>query len=214
MSSDHSWLCAINLLQLCQTGLFSATVVAFLIEGYIQLQPSSSDTVTLLVQISRQFAALCWFFCLYPIRPARSGFSTINLSRPREHIMVHQSCLELNVRPFGRAHATVGAPISPNLSALVRSLQACSDASLLRRRCRAIRSSNCCRGPPALLRVSAFLFFAGLVDFLISINHTVAVFLLSAWWSECQHTSYLHSPSSTQTHHTKTPLTTLLWIFQ
>ncbi len=61
MSSDHSWLCAINLLQLCQTGLFSATVVAFLIEGYIQLQPSSSDTVTLLVQISQQFAALCWF---------------------------------------------------------------------------------------------------------------------------------------------------------
>ena len=58
MSSDRSWLCAINSLQLCQTGLFSATVAAFLIEGYIQLQPSSSDTATLLAQISQQFAAL------------------------------------------------------------------------------------------------------------------------------------------------------------
>src|SRR6266436_9698163 len=42
-----------------QTGLFSATVAAFLIESYKQLQPSSSDTITLLLaQISQQLAAL------------------------------------------------------------------------------------------------------------------------------------------------------------
>ncbi|KAI0268953.1 hypothetical protein BGY98DRAFT_324556 [Russula aff. rugulosa BPL654] len=41
------------------TGLFSATVAAFLIESYKQLQPSSSDTVILLLsQISQQLAAL------------------------------------------------------------------------------------------------------------------------------------------------------------
>ena len=33
---------------------------------------------------------------------------------------------------------------------------------------------------PGLLHISVFLFFAGLVDFLININHTVAFSLLSA----------------------------------
>jgi hypothetical protein len=68
---------------------------------------------------------------------------------------------------------------------------------------------------PALLHVSVFLFFAGLVDFLININHTVAFSLLSAvvvgmsayFLFTALPLIYPNSPY-------QTPLTTLLWIFQ
>jgi hypothetical protein len=68
---------------------------------------------------------------------------------------------------------------------------------------------------PALLHVSVFLFFAGLVDFLININHTVAFSLLSAvvagtsayFLFTVLPLIYPNSPY-------QTPLTSLLWIFQ
>jgi hypothetical protein len=42
-----------------QTGLFSVTVTAFIIESYKQLRPDSGDTIVLLLaQISQQLAAL------------------------------------------------------------------------------------------------------------------------------------------------------------
>jgi hypothetical protein len=68
---------------------------------------------------------------------------------------------------------------------------------------------------PALLHISVFLFFAGLVDFLININHTVAFSLLSAvvvgtsayFLFTVLPLIYPNSPY-------QTPLTSLLWIFQ
>ena len=68
---------------------------------------------------------------------------------------------------------------------------------------------------PAILHVSVFLFFAGLVDFLININHTVAFSLLSAV-AVLASTYFLFTalpliyPNSPY----QTPLTALLWIFQ
>jgi Family of unknown function (DUF6535) len=68
---------------------------------------------------------------------------------------------------------------------------------------------------PALLHVSVFLFFAGLVDFLININHTVAFSLLSAVAIVASAyflftTLPLVYPNSPY----QTPLTTILWMFQ
>lgn len=68
---------------------------------------------------------------------------------------------------------------------------------------------------PALLHISVFLFFAGLVDFLININHTVAFSLLSAvvvgtsayFLFTVLPLIYPNSPY-------QTPLTSLLWIFK
>ena len=68
---------------------------------------------------------------------------------------------------------------------------------------------------PALLHISVFFFFAGLVDFLININHTVAFSLLSAvvvgtsayFLFTVLPLIYPNSPY-------QTPLTTLLWICQ
>ena len=68
---------------------------------------------------------------------------------------------------------------------------------------------------PALLHISVFLFFAGLVDFLININHAVAFSLLSAvvvgtsayFLFTVLPLIYPNSPY-------QTPLTSLLWIFQ
>ena len=68
---------------------------------------------------------------------------------------------------------------------------------------------------PALLHVSVFLFFAGLVDFLININHTVAFSLLSAvvagmsayFLFTALPLIYPNSPY-------QTPLTAILWMLQ
>ena len=67
---------------------------------------------------------------------------------------------------------------------------------------------------PAILHISVFLFFAGLVDFLININHTVAFSLLSAvvvgtsayFLFTALPLIYPNSPY-------QTPLTTLFWMF-
>ena len=68
---------------------------------------------------------------------------------------------------------------------------------------------------PALLHVSVFLFFAGLVDFLININHTVAFSLLSAVvFGTSAYFLFTTLPLIYPNSPYQTPLTTLLWIFQ
>ena len=68
---------------------------------------------------------------------------------------------------------------------------------------------------PALLHAAVFLFFAGLVDFLININHTVAFCLLSAVvvasssYFLCTALPLVYPNSPYQT-----PLTIVLWIIQ
>ena len=68
---------------------------------------------------------------------------------------------------------------------------------------------------PALLHASVFLFFAGLIDFLLNINHKVAISLLSAVamgasaYFLCTALPLIYPNSPYQT-----PLTTLLWVLQ
>ena len=68
---------------------------------------------------------------------------------------------------------------------------------------------------PALLHASVFLFFAGLIDFLLNINHKVAISLLSAVamgassYFLCTALPLVYPNSPYQT-----PLTTMLWVLQ
>lgn len=102
-----------------------------LFKSYKQFHPSSSDTVIFLATI--RFPLWCLFH-LHPIRLARPRFSTINLGNPLEHFTTHQPRTNIDVRSFGHANVTAGAPISLILSTFVCPVQACSNPSLFRGR--------------------------------------------------------------------------------
>jgi hypothetical protein len=192
-------------------------VAAFLIESYKQLQPSSSDTVILLLsQISQQLAALS------------SGSSISILSGlPGQDFQPSSSAIRVNILWFiSLVLSLTCALLATLMQQWVRRYLQTSQrwyAPYKRARIRTFFAEGIERfglpvaveALPALLHVSVFLFFAGLVDFLININHTVAFSLLS---SVVVGTSayflftvlpliYPNSPY-------QTPLTTLLWISQ
>ncbi|KAF8492545.1 hypothetical protein F5888DRAFT_1927607, partial [Russula emetica] len=163
------------------TGLFSATVAAFLIESYKQLQPSSSDTVILLLsQISKQLAALS------------SGSSiSIPSGLPGQDFQPSSSAIRVNILWFiSLVLSLTCALLATLMQQWVRRYLQTSQrwyAPYKRARIRTFFAEGIERfglpvaveALPALLHVSVFLFFAGLVDFLININHTVAFSLLS-----------------------------------
>ena len=217
MSSDHTFLGATDLLEIFQTGLFSATVAAFLIESYKQLQPSSSDTVILLLsQISQQLAAL-------------SSGSPISIPSglPGQNFRPSTSAIRVNILWFISLVLSLMCALLATLMQqwVRRYLQTTQRwyAPYKRARIRTFFAEGIERfglpaaveALPALLHVSVFLFFAGLVDFLININHTVAFSLLSAvvvgmsayFLFTILPLIYSNSPY-------QTPLTNLLWIFQ
>ncbi|KAN0118362.1 hypothetical protein V8E52_005338, partial [Russula decolorans] len=164
------------------TGLFSATVAAFLIESYKQLQPSSSDTVILLLsQISQQLAALS------------SGSSiSIPSGLPGQDFQPSTSAVRVNILWFiSLVLSLTCALLATLMQQWVRQYLQTSQrwyAPYKRARIRAFFAEGieqfglpaAVEALPALLHISVFLFFAGLVDFLININHTVAFSLLSA----------------------------------
>jgi Family of unknown function (DUF6535) len=200
-----------------QTGLFSATVATFIIESYKQLQPSSSDTtVLLLAQISQQLTALSsgtpisvpsglpsqsfrpsasavrvntfWFLSLV-LSLTCALLATLMQQWVRRYLQVTQRWYG----PYKRARIRTFFAEGVEQFGLPRAVEAL----------------------PALLHASVFLFFAGLVDFLININHTVAFSLLSAvaaaasayFLSTAHPLLYPNSPY-------QTPLTSFLWVFQ
>ena len=200
-----------------QTGLFSATVAAFIIESYKQLQPSSSDTtVLLLAQISRQLTALStgtpivvpsglpsqsfrppasairvntfWFISLV-LSLTCALLATLMQQWVRRYIQVTQRWYA----PYKRARIRTFFAEGVEQFGLPRAVEAL----------------------PALLHAAVFLFFAGLVDFMININHSVAFPLLSA--VAVAASAYLLStvhpllyPNSPY----QTPLTSFLWVSQ
>ena len=200
-----------------QTGLFSATVAAFIIESYKQLQPSSSDTVILLLaQISQQLAALS------------SGASiSIPPGLPGQAFRPSTSAIRVNILWFiSLVLSLTCALLATLMQQWVRRYLRASQrwyAPYKRARIRAFFAEGVERfglpvaveALPAILHVSVFLFFAGLVDFLININHTVAFSLLSAV-AVLATTYFLFTalpliyPNSPY----QTPLTALLWVFQ
>ena len=192
-------------------------MAAFLIESYKQLQPSSSDTVILLLsQISQQLAALS------------SGSSiSIPSGLPGQDFQPSTSAVRVNILWFiSLVLSLTCALLATLMQQWVRRYLQTSQrwyAPYKRARIRAFFAEGIERfslpaaveALPALLHISVFLFFAGLVDFLININHTVAFSLLSAvvvgtaayFLFTVLPLIYPNSPY-------QTPLTSLLWIFQ
>jgi hypothetical protein len=157
-------------------------VAAFIIESYKQLQPSSSDAVILLLaQISQQLAAL-----------SSSTSITIPPGLAGEDFRPSASAVRVNILWFISLVLSLACALLATLMHqwVRRYLQASQRryAPYKRARIRAFFAEGVERfglpaaveALPALLHVSVFLFFAGMVDFLININHTVALFLLSA----------------------------------
>ena len=192
-------------------------MAAFLVESYKQLQPSSSDTVILLLsQISQQLAALS------------SGSSiTIPSGLPGQNFQPSTSAIRVNILWFVSLVLSLTCALLATLMQqwVRRYLQTTQRwyAPYKRARIRTFFAEGIERfslpaaveALPALLHVSVFLFFAGLVDFLININHTVAFSLLSAvvvgssayFLFTALPLIYPNSPY-------QTPLTSLLWILQ
>jgi hypothetical protein len=192
-------------------------VAAFIIESYKQLQPNSSDTVILLLaQISQQLSALS------------SGASiSIPPGLPGQAFRPSVSAVRVNILWFISLVLSLTCALLATLMQqwVRRYLQASQRwyAPYKRARIRAFFAEGVGRfglpvaveALPALLHVSVFLFFAGLVDFLININHTVAFSLLSAvavlasayFLFTALPLIYPNSPY-------QTPLTALLWMFQ
>ncbi|KAH8991296.1 hypothetical protein EDB92DRAFT_690566 [Lactarius akahatsu] len=199
------------------TGLFSATVAAFIIESYKQLQANSSDTtVLLLAQISQQLAAL-------------SNGTSISIPSTLPSQTFHPSASAVRVNTLWFLSLTLSltcALLATLMQQWVRRYLQVSQrwyGPYKRARIRTFFAEGVERfglpraveALPALLHASVFLFFAGLVDFLVNINHKVAISLISAVamgasaYFLCTALPLMYPNSPYQT-----PLTTLLWVLQ
>ncbi len=209
------WL--LRLIFAYQTGLFSATVAAFIIESYKQLQPNSSDTtILLLAQISQQLAAL-----------SNGTPISIPSTLPSQTFRPSASAVRVNTLWFLSLILSLTCALLATLMQqwVRRYLQVSRRwyAPYKRARIRTFFAEGVERfglphaveALPALLHASVFLFFAGLVDFMVNINHKVAVSLISAVamgasaYFLCTALPLMYPNSPYQT-----PLTNLLWVLR
>ena len=196
-----------------QTGLFSAVVATFLVVSYPLLQPNSTDTTNqLLTQISRQLAS--------------NGTGSSQPSSPANNPPFHPpaSAVRVNTLWFtSLAFSTACALWATLMQQWTRRYVQVADrpyAPPRRARIRAFFSDGVEKFAlaaavevlPALLHTSVLLFYIGLIDFLININHTVAFFLLT--WVAVGVLTYfvlsmmpLFYPNSPY----QTPLSSLCW---
>lgn len=200
------------------TGLFSATVATFIVASYQNLQPNSSDNAVLLLsQISLQLAALSsgtpsptpltlpdatsfqatpaavrvntlWFISL-GMSTACALWATLMQQWTRRYVQVADRPYAQPKRARIRAYFADGVEKFA-LAAAVEVL-------------------------PVLLHTSVLLFYIGLVDFLLHINHTVAFTLLSLV-ALCVAVYFvlsimpLYFPNSPY----QTPLSAVFWLMQ
>ncbi|TCD61978.1 hypothetical protein EIP91_007642 [Steccherinum ochraceum] len=154
-------------------GLFSATVTAFLIESYKYLLPDSGDAAaTYLLQISQQIASLG------------------NMSAPgtpAQHLPFEPtpSTIRVNILWMLSLIVSLGCALCATLvqtwaSRYARLIQSpATEYAQAQRRAYLFEGMNKSRlydwveFLPALLHISLFLFFAGLVEFLMPINDAV-----------------------------------------
>ncbi|KAH9071517.1 hypothetical protein EDB83DRAFT_2221031, partial [Lactarius deliciosus] len=162
------------------TGLFSATVAAFIIESYKQLSPDSGDTTNaLLTQISQQLVNISNGTPLTSV--------AAQISQP---FRPTASAVRVNVLWFLSLVFSLTCALSATLmqqwARRYQELAQRRGAPHKRARMRAyifdgIRKFKMTRAiltMPTLLHISVFLFFAGLIDFLFPINKTVAYSIL------------------------------------
>ncbi|KAI9432858.1 hypothetical protein H4582DRAFT_1784481, partial [Lactarius indigo] len=162
------------------TGLFSATVAAFIIESYKQLSPDSGGaTVVLLTQISRQLANISNGIPLESLAAQSSQPFKPTASAIRVNVMWFLS-LVLSLT------SALSATLMQQWARRYLALAQRRGAPHKRARMRAyiydgvqrFGMSRAVETMPTLLHVSVFLFLAGLVDFLIPIDTIVAYFTL------------------------------------
>lgn len=158
-----------------QTGLFSATVAAFVIEGYKQLSVDSGDqTVALLSQMSQQLVEISNGKVLS--QPSPLNASPPNLSAATRintmwllsmAISITCALLATLIQQWARRYMALSyLHDMPHERARVRTYLF-SGIEYFRMR-RAVETI------PMLLHISVFLFFAGLVEFFFLFNKTVA----------------------------------------
>jgi hypothetical protein len=169
-----------QLRHLLKTGLFSATVAAFIIESYKNLSPSSGDTtVTLLAQISQQLAGVPYETLPQNLTAARNASFKPTNSAVRVNVLWFLS-LVLSLT------SALSATLLQQWARRYLELTQHRGAPHKRARIRAyvfdgVQGTNMYRAVeamPLLLHISVFLFLAGLVDFLFPINDTVAFYIL------------------------------------
>ncbi|KAI0266202.1 hypothetical protein BC834DRAFT_986485 [Gloeopeniophorella convolvens] len=165
---------------LLKTGLFSATVAAFIIESYKQLSPDSGDTtVVLLTQISQQLVGISNGTRLQDFTPPSNQAFTPPASAIRVNIMWFLSLI-LSLT------CALSATLMQQWARRYLELAQRRGAPHKRARIRAyifdgikgFKLSRAVETMPTLLHISVFLFFIGLFDFLLAIDHTVAFFVL------------------------------------
>ncbi|KAI9445860.1 hypothetical protein BJY52DRAFT_1156818, partial [Lactarius psammicola] len=162
------------------TGLFSATVAAFIIESYQKLSPNSGDTTNaLLAQISQQLVNISNGTPLTSV--------TVQISQPFKPTA---SAVRVNVLWFLSLVLSLTCALSATLmQQWTRRYQEFAQrhgAPHRRGRMRAyifdgisrFRMTRAVATMPTLLHISVFLFFTGLVDFLFPIDTTVSYFTL------------------------------------
>jgi hypothetical protein len=159
-----------------QTGLFSAVVAAFLVVSYPLLQPNPTDTTNqLLTQISQQLSTN-GTGSPQPLPPANTSSSRAHSSAVRVNVFWFTSLAMSTacalwatlMQQWTRRYMQVAdRPYGPPKRARIRAFFADGvDKFALAAAVEVL---------PALLHASVLLFYIGLVDFLININHTVAL---------------------------------------
>jgi len=198
-----------------QTGLFSATVAAFILVSYQQLQPSPNDvTNQLLAQISQQLSSFpnaappsapLTFPSQTPFQPTSSAVRVNALWFTSLATSTACALWATLMQQWTRRYVQVAdRPYYPPKRAQIRAFFA--DGMEKFGLAAAIEVL------PALLHASVLLFFIGLIDFLLSINHTVA-FILLALVSLAVLVYFLLTIMPLYYHNTpyQTPLSSLVW---
>ncbi|KAF8266272.1 hypothetical protein EI94DRAFT_1586334, partial [Lactarius quietus] len=165
-----------------RTGLFSATVATFIVASYPSLQPNSSETaVLLLTQISQQLYALS----NGSPSPAPLTLPDLNNFQPTA------SAVRVNTLWFvSLGMSTACALWATLMQQWTRRYVQVADGPYgppKRARIRAFFAEGVDRFAlaaaievlPVLLHTSVLIFYIGLIDFLISINHIVAFIMLA-----------------------------------
>ncbi|KAI0064344.1 hypothetical protein BV25DRAFT_311492 [Artomyces pyxidatus] len=190
------------------TGLFSASVSAFVIESYKGLQPD--PTFLLLAQISQQLSG---------------GLNTSAQLPEQTPFKVPNPLLRVNIFWFlslvFSVSCALGAILVQQWSRRYLRMTQHPAAPYRRARVRAylyngverFHLAQVVEGIPVLLHASVFLFFAGLVQFLFTVNSAVAYFILGAVaLGACAYMLFTVLPMVSMDSPFATPLSVPLWL--
>jgi len=156
--------------------LFSATVAAFLVGTYQSLQPNAQDTSTFYLAIITQILAASNASLTISLPPVPPNPSTFKAPKSAiwfnslwfSSLVISLTCalLATSLQQWARRYLRVAQPrYSPHKRARIRAFFAEGIEKL--------HLPWAVETLPALLHISVFLFFAGLVVFLSSVHHTV-----------------------------------------